>query len=78
MILLKMELCHLLQMQVNPMIRIFMHAFRLEFMQICCQWDYIPIHFRYRPSAARKDMMYMRIWPPGEIAVIQIIRERAS
>ena len=78
MILLKMELCHLLQMQVNPMIRVFVHTFRLKFMQICCQWDHIPIHLRYLSPTARKDMMYMRTWPPGEIAVFQIIRERAS
>ena len=73
--LFEISLSHLLEFQVQTVIRIVMYAPLLKFMEIRCKGNHKSVSLRYLSSAAIKDMVYVWMRISSEVAVVHIIGE---
>ena len=73
--LFEISLSHLLEFQVQTVIRIVMYAPLLKFMEMRSKGNNKSVSLRYLSSAATKDMVYVWIRISSEVTVVHIISE---
>ena len=73
------SLALLFQLQIKPGIRVAVYGCAGHVMQCGLQGDYEAVFVaKLSPSSSREDMMYGYNAAPGDITVLQIIRQYAS